>query len=415
MLEPTTLMALEDHAVPAENDLRYGGGVAPISHAATSSRGDRTAVRGAVGVMERRYPDRGFQRTAATRGRTALAPTRGPRYHRFEHTDQWADSHKARIDARIRQLTAMGYHGDASKDLTRSRTVIDMTNPATQELGKTMPTIVEWFKLIPRAVALDIIYDPEKGRLCNGVVLDEESIRWFKNIDDAIGIRSRAAVLRKLLQHEADNAGCLAVASLACGAAQPVLETMAELLRDVRSADSSVTLVDLDRESLKMAMGLADQHGITDRVTTVTRNILGLNGIDIDPSPHHETSGRVGYDVVEALGFLEYLPPENQESYTYSGVVDEKRSRAGAIVFLKNAFDLVKPGGLLIFGNMLDETHKQLEFTLNTVQWPHIQPRSIEKMLNIICAAGVDLDAEVDIYCPTDGVYAVYAIRKPCL
>ena len=37
----------------------------------------------------------------------------------------------------------------------------------------TEGTIAEWFKLIPRAVALDIIYEPDKGRLCNGVVLDE--------------------------------------------------------------------------------------------------------------------------------------------------------------------------------------------------------------------------------------------------
>ncbi|OFE16431.1 hypothetical protein BA895_19135 [Humibacillus sp. DSM 29435] len=393
MVKPTTLMALEDYAVPAERDLRREGGVSPGKHATSSSRRDGTAVRTAVGVVDR-CPER---------------------YHRFEHTDRWADSHKARIDTRIRQLIAMGYHGDASKDLTRTRSVIDMTNPATQELGKAMPTIAAWFKLIPRAVALDIIYDPEKGRLCNGVVLDEESIRWFKNIDDAIGIRSRAAVLRELLLHEADKSGCIAVASLACGAAQPVLETMAELLRDGRAADSSVTLVDLDRESLGMAVRLADQHGITDRVTTVTGNILSLNGIDIAPGPHLESGAGVGYDVVEALGFLEYLPPENQESYTYNGVVDEKRSRAGAVVFLKNAYDLVKPGGLLIFGNMLDETHKQLEFTLNTVQWPHIQPRSIKKMLQIIAAAGVDPAAEVDIYCPTDGVYAVYAIRKPCV
>lgn len=326
MLEPTTLMALEDHAATAENDLRHQGGVGRIRYASASSRTDSSPGRRAVGLMERRHPDQVFQRTAAKRGDTAVAPIRAPRYHRFEHTDRWADSHKARIDARIRQLTAMGYHGDASRNLTRPRTAIDLTNPATQELGKTMPTIAQWFKLIPRAVALDIIYDPEKGRLCNGVVLDEESISWFKNIDDAIGIRSRAAVLRELLQHEADNAGCLAVASLACGAAQPVLETMAELLRDVRSADSSVTLVDLDRESLAMAAGLADRHGIADRVTTVTRNILGLNGIDVDPSPHHETSGRVGYDVVEALGFLEYLPPQNQESYTYNGVVDEREA-----------------------------------------------------------------------------------------
>lgn len=180
MLKPPTLMALDDDVVPAENDLRYAGGVGPIKHAARSSRRDRTAIREAVGVAERRYPDRVFQRTAATRGQAAPAPRRAPRYHRFEYTDRWADSDKARIDASIRQLMAMGYHGDASKDLTRTRTVIDMTKPATQELGKTMPTIAQWFKLIPRAVALDIIYDPDKGRLCNGVVLDEESIRWFQ-------------------------------------------------------------------------------------------------------------------------------------------------------------------------------------------------------------------------------------------
>lgn len=343
-----------------------------------------------------------------------LTPTaqQAPRRHRFEHTDRWTDAHKARIDVRIAELMAMGYHGDPAKNLARSRTKIDMSNPATLELGKAMPTIVEWFKLIPRAVALDIIYDPDKGRLCNGVVLNEEAISWFKNIDDAIGIRSRAAVLRQLLRQEAKHEGSLSVASLACGAAQPVLETMAQILSTEESADSTVTLVDLDRESLSMAVRLAEGYAISHRVTTATRNILGLDGIDIDPNPDHRATGRTGYHVVEALGFLEYLPPENQESYTYRGVVDEKRSRAGAIAFLRNAYDLVRPGGMLIFGNMLDETHKQLGFTLNTVQWPHIQPRSIEQILRIVESSGVNAD-HMDIYCPTDGVYAVYAIRKP--
>ncbi|RMB59868.1 SAM-dependent methyltransferase [Tessaracoccus antarcticus] len=409
MLKLNTLMDMEDHQVHGSNDLRYEAGVAPSKFFASPDHGDETATH-SVQVMDKPREETVTHHTALPDGCTTQGLLQPPRCHRFEYTDRWADSDKARIDARIRDLIALGYHGDPAKDLTRSRTVIDMSNPATQELGRTMPTIVEWFKLIPRAVALDIIYDPEKGRLFNGVVLDDEAVRWFKNIDDAIGIRSRAAVLRKLLQHEAANEGRLAVASLACGAAQPVLETMAGLLRDARSAESTVTLVDLDRESLEMAVGLASSHGIADRVTTATKNILGLQGIDIDPG---STDGRVGYDVVEALGFLEYLPPENQESYTYNGVVDEKRSRAGAIVFLKNAYDLVRPGGLLIFGNMLDETHKQLEFTLNTVQWPHIQPRSINQMLQIIAAAGIDDAAELDIYCPTDGVYAVYAIRKP--
>lgn len=414
MLKLDTLRATENNQSDEGNDLRYEGGVAPTKHPAKFAGVRETTNHTFLVGMEtpdtelvHRHPSSSFTRVPGA------GPAR-PRFHHFQHTDKWANGDKTRIDARIRDLMDMGFHGDPTKDLTRPRTAIDMSNPATVELGSTMPTIVEWFKLIPRAVALDIIYDPEKGRLCNGVVLDDEAVLWFKNIDDAIGIRSRAAVLRELLHREAADQGCLTVASLACGAAQPVLETMAELIGEDRSADSTVTLVDLDREALGMAATLADEYGISDRVTTATKNILGLHGIDIDPSPEFKVNGRVGYDVVEALGFLEYLQPEDQESYVYNGVVDEKRSRAGAISFLKNAYDLVKPGGLLIFGNMLDKTHKQLAFTLNTVQWPHIQPRSIDQMLTIVASAKIDAAAELDIYCPTDGVYAVYTIRKPC-
>lgn len=415
MLKLDNLRHMQDHRVQQGNDLRREGGVVPTKHSARATGVTDTThhtFAAAAGSPEfelvSRYP--------ASRG-TSMTPTltMSHRCHRFHHTDPWANGDKARIDARILQLMDMGFHGDPAKDLIRSRTAIDMSNPATQELGRTMPSIVEWFKLIPRAVALDIIYDPDKGRLFNGVVLDDEAVLWFKNIDDAIGIRSRAAVLRELLQREAENEGSLSVVSLACGAAQPVLQTMAELVLKENSAGSRVTLVDLDRESLGMAMGLAEKFGIADRVTMATRNILGLHGIDIDARSESPDAEKATHDVVEALGFLEYLPPENQESYVYNGVVDEKRSRAGAIAFLKNAYDLVKPGGLLIFGNMLDETHKQLAFTLNTVQWPHIQPRSINQMLKIVAASGVEPSAELDIYCPTDGVYAVYAIRKPRL
>lgn len=65
---------------------------------------------------------------------------------------------------------------------------------------------------------------------------------------------------------------------------------------------------------------------------------------------------------------------------------------------LANAAQLVKPGGLLLTGNMRD-THPQLGFTLNVVQWPHIQPRSIETMQRIVEAAGLG-NWRVDVYCP---------------
>ena len=51
-------------------------------------------------------------------------------------------------------------------------------------------------------------------------------------------------------------------------------------------------------------------------------------------------------------------------------------------------------------------------FLANVVQWPHIQPRSIEAMQRIAGAACLG-DWQVDVYCPDDGVYALYAMRRP--
>ena len=118
------------------------------------------------------------------------------------------------------------------------------------------------------------------------------------------------------------------------------------------------------------------------------------------------------FDIVDAVGILEYLGNDNfVKNFEYGGVIKSKRTFAGAPTFLKNAYEITKPGGLLLVGNMLD-THPQLGFTLNTLQWSHIQPRSIGEMVGVIDSAGLN-GAEVEVHCPDDGVYALYAIRKP--
>ena len=110
------------------------------------------------------------------------------------------------------------------------------------------------------------------------------------------------------------------------------------------------------------------------------------------------------YDAVDAVGILEYVPEVlSDESPTALQV--------NAATFLAHAAQLVKPGGLLLVGNMRD-THPQLGFTLNVVQWPHIQPRSIETIQRIAGVAGLG-DWQVDVYCPDDGVYALYAMHRP--
>lgn len=114
------------------------------------------------------------------------------------------------------------------------------------------------------------------------------------------------------------------------------------------------------------------------------------------------------FDAVDAVGILEYLQPDDW-IYTYRGVITTRRKQAGVVTFLRSAFECVKPDGTLIVGNMLD-THPQLSFTMDVVQWTHIQPRSIQQMLAIFAAAG--LTEHVDVYLPSDGVYAIYAVHK---
>jgi len=126
-------------------------------------------------------------------------------------------------------------------------------------------------------------------------------------------------------------------------------------------------------------------------------------------SRRNRRNAREGYDAVDAVGILEYLKPDDWR-YAYGNVIRTRRPMAGAVTFLANAYELVRPGGLLVFGNMLD-THPQLAFTLNVIQWPHVQPRSIEQVCTLMARAGIV--GGVEIHLPTGGVYALYVVRKP--
>ena len=176
-----------------------------------------------------------------------------------------------------------------------------------------------------------------------------------------------------------------------------------------------VTLVDLDRSALRAAKTYAQTAEVEQFIDILRMNILRPQGVVL-PAVDAQTNvaaralrRQVGleaatYDAVDAVGILEYVPEMLLGKGSTVLQVD-------AATFLANAAQLVKPGGLLLVGNMRD-THPQLGFTLNVVQWPHIQPRSIEAMQRIAGAAGLG-DWQVDVYCPDDGVYALYAMRRP--
>jgi cyclopropane fatty-acyl-phospholipid synthase-like methyltransferase len=143
-----------------------------------------------------------------------------------------------------------------------------------------------------------------------------------------------------------------------------------------------------DQESLAMAEELAGRHGLSDRFDGSVVDLLDLDTL-------HDTPAR--FDMADILGFFEYLPSETGTGFP------------SASDYIAAAVSVVEPGGVLVLANMLD-THPQLDFVMRCVQWPFIQPRSVDELVGLIQAAGV-ADDRTTIYLPDDGVYAVAAIQ----
>ncbi|GAB3587017.1 class I SAM-dependent methyltransferase [Calidifontibacter terrae] len=345
--------------------------------------------------------------------RTAAGSNLSVRRHAFDYLDPAANEKQAVILEELRFLEAMaeGYYGSESGHLRKRRSGIDFANPATARLIAQAPAVEHWLSLVPTAAALDPAYNPDSFCFPGGVPIDEATREWLRNSADGQGIRSRAAVMRKVLLEEvATSTAPTQWLSLACGAAQPVLSTMDETAASGHPVPN-VTLADLDKKALRLAVTYAVRHGLADRTQTVRANVLDRQGFGrrgCFPGGSRPSPWLGAFDAVDAVGLLEYLKADDW-TYTYNGIIKSRKVLAGAVTFLRNAFSCVKPGGLLLVGNMLD-THPQLGFTMNVLQWPHIQPRSVHEMLTIFGAAG--LSGQLNIYLPSDGVYAVYVLRK---
>ncbi|MEW1954930.1 class I SAM-dependent methyltransferase [Terrabacter sp. NPDC080008] len=325
-----------------------------------------------------------------------------------DHVDTYQDSDYDSVTAQVEELEQLGYFGDTSLDLDRTRqATIDRANPATAELTRRVPGFDAWLDLIPTAAALDLCYDPLGTALPNGAPITPAMSTWARNLADTRGIRSRAAVFRQLALEHADATSLpQRWLSLACGAAHPAIST-ARHLREQGGCVARLDLVDLDRTALALAETYAEREQVSELVRTHRMNVLdraGLRAPGLDQTPQLLP----GYDLVEAIGLLEYLGADDW-SYSYAGVIRTRRLLAGARTFLQNAWRLVNPGGLLVVGNMLD-THPQLRFTLNVVQWPHIRPRPVTDLLTLLDEAGIHGHRRVVL--PADGVYALYAVRK---
>ncbi len=328
------------------------------------------------------------------------------RLTQVELEDPYASaSRKRNMNDLVAELSALSvcYVNSRPEGSERSHH-LDLDNPGTARFldAQANPGLRKWrSQHVPTAGALVPCQRPDQRRLVDGTALLDHESDIFRYVDDAIGVRTRAALMGGLLwqhAHQAEQKD-LNWLSLACGAAIPVVDAAAGLSR--RRVHVRLTLVDHDRAALRLASRIAAEQHIS---TCVHRmNVLARQGLT-------RHLGHQGYDVIDILGLFEYLKDQDW-TYRYQKVmVSSHRPMAGAVTLLRNAWELLRPGGLLVFGNMLP-THPQLDFTLHVVQWPHIRPRAPQQIQSAAAQAGLPVD-RLRGYRAPDGVYGVYALRK---
>ncbi len=266
-------------------------------------------------------------------------------------------------------------------------------NDVSRWLYGSSGALTEWRRdLVPSARALHPMQRPHEARLPSGAPLDTLARDAFVCSLDAIGIRTRAAVMRAIVtRHEADarraDGDRPTWVSLACGAAVPVLDAAA-----AATLTPHLHLVDLDEDALGFARLLADEQGLVEgRDVTVSRRDLVRTIIARDTLVDEIGAGSA--TVVDALGIFEYF------------------SSAACVKLLRHAYRLLEPGGVLIVANMLDD-RPQLAMNQRGVGWPAIHPRSVEGLVSLVEQAGLPLSGTT-VHLPEDGVYAVVEVARP--
>ena len=275
-------------------------------------------------------------------------------------------------------------------------------NHITESFFSQSPVIDKWRKSMPTAAALYPLQKPEKKKLADGTVFDEVAERYFPHALDGVGLRSRASIMSHVMyEHFKDHDTSkehLKWASLASGAAIPVFDAASRLLSEGKHVD--MFLADIDTTALAFAKKLAeDEYDVHEKITVAKDNILRLKKL-------RRRIGVESQDAIDILGFFEYIPANTWKYRKHKF----RFNKPGAIELLETAYSLLKPGGLLVLGNMRD-THPQLTFTTQIVRWPYIRPRSLERLMDIIGQAGIQPE-DVTLYQAGDNVYTVAAITK---
>lgn len=266
------------------------------------------------------------------------------------------------------------------------------------------PAINAWRTKIPSAEALADLSDPLNSAAVidtkgNMVAVDETARTWLTLCTDAVAIRSRATVMANVVRQFVDeqralneNQGLedLRWMSVACGTALPAMKAALHA-----GARPEMLLVDLDKNALHATRKMAAEIGFEGQMSQRDDVNIFL------PSEMARLREELGDNgdrpmLIDLMGIFEYTGDN-------LGV--------DPVEFLRSNYDMLHPGGRLVFGQMRDDRPVP-DFTMGVVSWPYVEMRSPRQFMEIVKQAGIPVETTT-LYLPDDGVYTVGVIDKP--
>jgi hypothetical protein len=259
----------------------------------------------------------------------------------------------------------------------------------------------DWRSLIPSSVSLaylsdplafDYIYRADGHKLAQ---IDDVARAWLIGCTDAIGIRSRASVLSEIVrgyvESKVDEASSLKWMSVACGTALPAMKAAVNA-----HIKPELLLVDVDRTAMDATEELSKAIGFEGCINQRWMNIFN----DKKTAKLAEELGQNGGRprIIDMMGIFEYTG---------------ENIKVDPASFLKSYYEMLSPGGKLIFGQMRGD-RPNIDFTMGVIGWPYVYMRSPKEVMEIITQAGIG-PQQVKLYLPEDGVYTVVTIDKPAM
>ncbi len=257
------------------------------------------------------------------------------------------------------------------------------------------PGLNEWRTKVPSSQSLVDLMDP----LSNNQI-DYVARKWLSLSTDARAIRNRAAVMSKTVEefvYGSEKDKEFKWLSIACGTALPVM-----LIANKADIKTQLYLADFDLRALESTKRIAAEIDFQGKIFKPSDCGMKNDRINIFKKEDMHQLGKhlddkVGRpELCDMLGIFEYTGEE-------LGIDSAE--------FLRTGYDMLSPGGRLIFGQMRS-SRKMSDFTMGVVCWPWVKMRSPEEVMEIINKANIPLSSTT-LYLTDDGVYIVGVIDKP--